>query len=122
MQTDENIMNDVLDKTLKMIDDGDLQQAEKVLTDSYQLEAWRDQYGTEILISLAYCKIFRKDGQVDTASIRDSLKNLSEEKILSLPEVYQKFAYEIDNELQRLELIALPDEIEETLRHELETE
>ena len=115
-------MTEVLDKAKLMIEAGDLDQAEVILADSYQLDAWREQYGTEILISLAYCRVFKKEeGQKDTANIRASIQNLSEEKILSMPEEFMQMAYDLDNELQRLEQVALPDDKELELRKVLET-
>jgi len=103
VQTDERIMDDVMAKVEGLILVKDWEAASRVLGDSYQLEAWREKYGTHMLIALAYCKVFGGEGEKDTIAIRASLGSLSEEKVLDLPPFYQKLALEMDAELQRLE-------------------
>jgi thioredoxin-like negative regulator of GroEL len=61
MATDQNIMEDVMAKVKQMITDSDLAQAEVVLADSYQLEEWRSKYGTQMMIGLAYCRLFKTE-------------------------------------------------------------
>mgnify|MGYP007055499696 CR=1 FL=1 len=41
----------------------------------------------------------------NTIQIRQNIENLVEEKILDLAPFWQKLAYEMDNELQRLEMV-----------------
>jgi len=120
MATDQNIMEDVMSKVKQMITDDDFAQAETVLADSYQLEEWRSKYGTQMIIGLAYCRLFKQDEvRKDTANIRASLENLTEQKIMDCEEFYQDLAYKIDNELERLELIQLPDDREQELRQQI---
>ena len=120
LQTDEAIMDDVMAKVEELISAKDLDAALKVLVDSYQLEAWRERYGTHMLIAQAYCKVFGAEDKKDTIAIRASLGSLSEEKVLDLPAFYQKLALDMDTELQRLEQTEERDPEEARWRAELE--
>jgi hypothetical protein len=51
----------------------------------------------------------------NTIQIRQNIENLVEEKILDLAPFWQKLAYEMDNELQRLEMVQGPDDLENEL-------
>ena len=123
MATDQNVMEDVMGKVKQMIKDDDLEQAERVLADSFQLEEWKNRYQTQMILGMAYCRLFKKeDGPKNTASIRASLENLTEQKIMDCEEFYQEMAHQIDTELQRLELVQLPDEREHELRDRIEAD
>ena len=113
MQTDETIMDDVLSKIETMIKEKDFVQAHQVLTDSLALEAWKEKYGTQMLIAQAYCSIFME--KPNTIQIRKNIENLVEEKILDLPPFWQKLAFDMDSEIQRLEMVQGPDELENEL-------
>ena len=113
MQTNTDIMLDVFAKVEQMIKDKDLDKAEVVLADSYHLEEWRNAYGTQMTIGLAYCRLFKEESKrKDTANIRASLEVLTEQKIMDCSEFYQQMAFDVDNELERLELVQEPDDEE----------
>ena len=62
-----------------MIKDKDFEKAEVIIADSYQLEEWRNQYGTQMILGLAYCRLFKPESKrKDTANIRASLETLTE--------------------------------------------
>lgn len=90
-------MDDVLSKVEGMIKEKDFEQAHRVLTDSLALDAWKEKYGTHMLIAQAYCAAFLD--KPNTIQIRQNIENLVEEKILDLPPFWQKLAFDLDNAL-----------------------
>ena len=90
-------MEDVLSKVEEMIKSKNYEQAHQILTDSLALEAWREKYGTHMLIAQAYCSLFLENP--NTVNVRKGIENLVEEKIMDLPPFWQMLAFETDNEL-----------------------
>lgn len=74
MQTDENVMQETMDRVLEMIKESKYEEALAILEESQKLEKWKELYSTHIIIAEAYCKLFKdadKNGLgVDTISIR----------------------------------------------------
>ena len=71
-------MEDVMNKIEEMIKAEEFTQAHKVLTDSLELPAWKEKYGTQMLIAQAYCALLEKDNRINTIEIRKSIENLVE--------------------------------------------
>ena len=71
-------MEDVMNKIEEMIKAEEFTQAHKVLTDSLELPAWKEKYGTHMLIAQAYCALSDKENRIDTIEIRKSIENLVE--------------------------------------------
>ena len=71
-------MEDVMNKIEEMIKAEEFTQAHKVLTDSLELPAWKEKYGTQMLIAQAYCALSEKDNCINTIEIRKSIENLVE--------------------------------------------
>lgn len=103
MQTDENVMQETMDKLLSMIKDSKFTEALQILEESQKLEKWADLYATHIIIAESYCKLFKdldKNGLgVDTISIRQKLESLTEQKIDDLPADFYDMAVKLDAEL-----------------------
>lgn len=71
-------------------------------------------------LGLAYCRLFKEeDKPKDTANIRISLEQLTEEGIMDCSEYWQNIAMKVDNELERLEMVQEPDQIEKDLNSKL---
>lgn len=58
IETNENLMQDVVMKIQRFIEDGDYKQVIQVCQDSLQLDAWRQAVGTELILSWTYCMLF----------------------------------------------------------------
>ena len=54
-QHDEGIMVKVLDEAQKYIEQGNFQNAKQILQDGNTYEQWRDKFGAQLLIGIAYC-------------------------------------------------------------------
>lgn len=98
-------MDDVMGKVEEMIKNEDFKSAHKVLTDSLNLPAWKEKYGTHMLVAQAYCALSDKENRIDTIEIRKSIENLVEQRILDMPPFWQKLAFEIDSKLDAVEMM-----------------
>ena len=67
METDTNIMSEVMDKVNKMVENEELEKVEIILDDSMRMEEWMNNYGTELTLAKAYCMLFKpQDAPRDT--------------------------------------------------------
>ena len=78
-------MDDIMGKVEEMIRNEEFGKAHQVLTDSLNLPAWKEKYGTQMIVAQAYCKLFDEKEAANTIEIRKNVENLVEQKILDLP-------------------------------------
>ena len=69
-------------------------------------------------IAQAYCKLFDSE-PVNTIEIRKSVENLVEQKILDLPPFWQKLAFDLDSQMQKIELEQGEDDKELQLKDKI---
>lgn len=55
MQTDEGIMDNVMNQIEEMVAGKQYESAIKVINDSLTMDKWREKYGTQMQIVKAYC-------------------------------------------------------------------
>jgi thioredoxin len=67
---DESIMTQVLSTAETYIEEGNYKQAGQILQDGNTYEQWRDKYGTQMLIGIAYCELMESQ---DTQKARETL-------------------------------------------------
>ena len=92
MQSDEAMMADVFETIEDNLKKKIYNKALQLLQDAASMPAWKEKYGSHIIIGEAYAKLFdakREKKLIDTIEIRKSLLNLTEDKINDLPEFYQ---------------------------------
>ena len=69
-------------------------------------------YGTELTLLNVYCELFYNTSHVkNTNELKKQLMELNEQKIDDLKEFYQNLALKIDAELNRLDMVELPDDL-----------
>lgn len=82
MQSNEDVMQETMNKLLEMIKAEKFTEALAILEESQSLQKWQELYSTHMIVAEAYCKLFKdqdKNGLgVDTISIRKKLENLTE--------------------------------------------
>lgn len=66
---DENIMKEVLSKAEEHITKNEVDAAEKYYIDGYQYENWREKFGPQMLVGIAYCQLKK-----DIAKAEETLK------------------------------------------------
>ena len=78
-------------------------------------------YGTELTLLNVYCELFYNTSHVkNTNELKKQLMDLNEQKIDDLKEFYQNLALKIDAELNRLDMVELPDDLEQNLKQQME--
>ena len=102
-----------------MIEEGKYAEAQKILQDGASYEQWMDKFACEITTGIAYCQLMQDQ---DTRKTRETLAPLTEAQIKSMPEdsYWAALIFKVDEEMQRLEALAQPDEAESSLRQKLE--
>lgn len=92
-----------------------------ILRDGLTYEQWRDKFGAQLLIGVAYCQLMRYS---DPAKARETLAPLTAAQIEDMPggTYWSDLMFTVDQEIQRLETLAQPDSEEMAARERLEAD
>lgn len=76
------------------------------------------KFGTEIKTGIAYCQLMKDQ---DTVGARQTLESMTEAQVAAMPQdsYWASLIYKVDEEIQRLETLAKPDEQELGLRQRI---
>ena len=118
---DETIMVKVLKEAESMIEDGSYQNAKQILEDGSTYDQWRDKFGADLLTGIAYCQLMLDK---DTIAARQTLSPLTEAQIKDMDEnsYFGLLIFKVDEEIQRLEELAKPDNAQIELQKKVEAE
>ena len=72
---DESVMMDLITRAEGYINDNNLEVAEKVLAEGLSYDNWRDKFGPQLLVGIAYCQLFRSE---ELKKCKETLTNLTE--------------------------------------------
>ena len=117
-QHDEGIMTETMAQAQEMIESGKFAEAAQILTDASSYEQWMQKLGSEINTGIAFCQLMKDQ---DTVAARNTLATMTEAQVLAMPQdsYWASLIYKVDEEIQRLEALALPDEAENSLRERI---
>lgn len=89
-----------------------------ILRDGLTYDQWRDKFGAQLLIGIAYCQLMVK---VNPTAARETLAPLTEAQVKDMPDdtYWSALMFKVDEEIQRLEALAKPDEQEMELRQKI---
>ncbi len=78
-------------------------------TEGYYHEKWRDQYGAQMLVGLAYCQIF---GNQEIKKAEDTLSKVTEPQRRNLPDHYKTLYAQVESEITSFQANQKPSEDE----------
>jgi thioredoxin-like negative regulator of GroEL len=55
---DENVMKDLMKRIEEYLETNQLELAEKLLFEGVSYETWRDKFGPQLYVGIAYCQLF----------------------------------------------------------------
>mmetsp|Transcript_29214 Transcript_29214/g.36278 ORF Transcript_29214/g.36278 Transcript_29214/m.36278 type:complete len:187 (-) Transcript_29214:84-644(-) len=111
----------VLTTSEEYIEAGKYAEALQILQDGASYEHWIAKFGAQIRTGIAYCQLLKDQ---DTVAARETLSPMTEAEVASIPEdsYWAQLIFKVDDEIQRLEQLAQPDEVEGALRKALEAD